>query len=201
MPRIKRPHHPRRRPGGRSARVVTAVHAAVLQVLAEGGYEELSVADVAKRAGIHETSIYRRWQTKAKLVSDAIIRSAAEGAPVVDTGTFHGDILALLHQVVARLHTPLGNAVGRVVASQDPGLATLRREYWASRLQGMRQIVLRAQARGEMPLSFGPELALELFSGPILLRLTSGKTVGDRYLENLVPRVTVALKAKPVSAR
>jgi AcrR family transcriptional regulator len=149
------------------------------------------------RAGVHETSIYRRWRTKAQLVSDAVIRSAADHLPATDTGSFYGDVVALLRRVVARLRTPLGNAVGQVVASQDPDLAELRRAYWGSRLQSMAEIVARSQQRHEMPRSFQPRLALELFSGPILLRLTSGEKVSARYVEDLVTRVIAALRVMP----
>lgn len=194
MPR-QRSESARKRPGGRSAKVVASVHAAVLEILARQGYQALSIAEVAKSARVHETSIYRRWGTKAKLVSEVIIRSAAEEAPATDTGDFHRDIVTLLCRVVARLRTPLGNAVAQIVGSQDPELAPLRRAYWTSRLRVMSEIVARAQKRGEIDCTFHSSLALELFSGPILLRLTSGKTVSERYIQDLVSRVIVALRA------
>ena len=194
MTRQQRFSSPRKRPGGRSARVAASVHSAVLQVLAKQGYQALSIAEVAKRGHVHETSIYRRWRTKAQLVSEAIIRSAAEDVPAMDTGSFHWDVVTLLRRVVARLRTPVGSAVGQVVASQDPELASLRRAYWASRLEVMGAIVSRAQERGEIPHSFDPELALELFSGPILLRITSGKAVSKAYIENLVTQVSAAFQ-------
>jgi AcrR family transcriptional regulator len=192
---------PRKRPGGRSARIVASVHSAVLEVLTKRGYQALSIAEVARRAGVHETSIYRRWRTKAQLVSEAIIQSAAEDVPAMDTGSFHGDIVTLLRRVVARLRTPVGNAVGLVVASQDPDLSALRRAYWTSRLQMMGIIVERTHERGEMPRSFGRQLALELFSGPILLRLTCGKQVSAGYIEDLVTRVIAALRVKSPSGK
>jgi AcrR family transcriptional regulator len=193
MKQRHRPASQRKRPGGRSARVVASVYSAVLELLAKRGYQELSVADVAKRAGVHETSIYRRWGTKAKLVSEAIIRNPAEDVPAVDTGSLHGDMVTLLRRVVARLRTPVGNAVGRVVASQDPDLAVLRHAYWNSRLQVMGTIVARAHQRGELLRSLDPQLALEMFSGPILLRLTSGQQVSERYIEDLVTRVIAGI--------
>jgi AcrR family transcriptional regulator len=196
MTQRHRSDSPRKRPGGRSARVVASVHSAVLEVLAKRGYQALSIAEVATHARVHETSIYRRWGTKAQLVSEAVIRSAAEEVPAVDTGSFRGDVVTLLRRVVARLRTPIGNAVGLVVVSQEPELAALRSAYWTSRLRVMGTIVTRAQERGEMRRSFDPQLALEMFSGPILLRLTSGKQVSEHYLEELVTRVIAALQAK-----
>jgi AcrR family transcriptional regulator len=51
----------RRRPGGRSARVRAAAIAATLAELAETGYSALSLENVARRAGVHKTTLYRRW--------------------------------------------------------------------------------------------------------------------------------------------
>lgn len=195
MPRRRSSTATQRRTGGRSARVVASVHTAVLRLLAEHGYERLSVAEIAKLAGVHETSIYRRWPTKGRLVSDAIIHDAAEDVPPPDSGSFRRDVLELLQRVVARLRTPLGKAIAQVVASQDPDLAAVRRAYWASRKKGMRQIVARAQERGELPRSLEPGMAFELLSGPLLLRFTSGQSVSKAYLEELVARLTTALKS------
>ena len=60
-----------RRPGGRSARVRSAVLAATLEVLVETGYDGMTVDAVAARAGVHKTTVYRRWPTKAALVAAA----------------------------------------------------------------------------------------------------------------------------------
>src|SRR6266700_2043671 len=78
----------RRRPGGRSARVQAAVFVATIQLLQEKGYEALSFATVAERAGVHETSLYRRWKTKEQLVINAISGQVAQNIPVPDTGAF-----------------------------------------------------------------------------------------------------------------
>jgi AcrR family transcriptional regulator len=170
------------------------VHASVLAILAARGYQALSVPDVAQRAGVHETSIYRRWGTKANLVSDVIISNTSEYVPAVDTGTFSTDMVTLLRKVVARLGTPFGNAVSQLVASQDPDLAALRSAYWESRLRVAAEIVERAKSRGELPRSVDPRLVMEMLSGPILLRLTSGKRVTARYIYEIVRRVTIGLQ-------
>jgi len=57
----------RRRPGGRSARVRRAVLDATLELVNAHGLDGVTVAEVAERAGVHETSIYRRWRTREEL--------------------------------------------------------------------------------------------------------------------------------------
>ena len=61
----------RSRPGGRSARVRCEVMGAVVELLGEGGVEAVSVAEVARRAGVNPTSIYRRWRTVDVLILEA----------------------------------------------------------------------------------------------------------------------------------
>ena len=59
------------RPGGRAERVRTAVLEAAAELLTEVGYDKMRVEDVAARAGVHKTTVYRRWPTKAALTADA----------------------------------------------------------------------------------------------------------------------------------
>jgi AcrR family transcriptional regulator len=188
-------NHSRPRPGGRSARVVATVLAATVDVLMDRGYRGFSISEVAQRSVVHETSIYRRWPTKAQLVSEAIIRYAAQSSPPADTGSFREDLYTLLRSVIDRLRTPLGQAVSQLVVSHDPDLAALRRQYWNSRLEAVRQIVTRARARGEVPASLDPRLVMEIFSGSITLRTISGEVVSPGYIRKLVGRIVPALSA------
>lgn len=185
----------RRRTGGRSARVTAAVYAAVMEILAEHGYNVLSIAEVAQRAGVHDTSIYRRWTTKARLVAEAVVESSAVDLPPPDTGSFQSDIAALLRHVVARLRTPLGRAVSAVVGSQEPDLIDVRRTYWTSRQATMRILLERAHERGEIPVSLDPQFVFELLVGPIFLRQTSGRQVTHRYIDTLVERLMIILRS------
>ena len=62
----------RARVGGRSARVVATVLRTTLEVLGQQGYAGLRIEDVAARAGVNKTTIYRRWPTKEDLIAAAI---------------------------------------------------------------------------------------------------------------------------------
>jgi AcrR family transcriptional regulator len=175
---------------------VSAVLAATVDVLTDRGYRGFSISEVALRSGVHETSIYRRWPTKAQLVTEAIVRHTAQSSPPPDTGSLREDLYTILRSVIDRLRTPLGQAVSQLVVSQDADLADLRREYWNSRLEGMRQVVIRARARGEVPTSLDPRLVLEMSSGSIMLRSISGQVVSPGYIRKLVDRIVPALSAE-----
>ena len=71
---------------------------AALSVLAEEGYEGMTMDMVAVRAKAGKATIYRRWSSKAELVLDAVAhmkRNQAGLEQLPDTGTLRGDLLAL----------------------------------------------------------------------------------------------------------
>lgn len=158
----------RRRPGGRSARVRRAVLDATLDLCAHG-LDALTVADVAARAGVHETSIYRRWGTRENLMIDALLGAADEQLPVPDTGTLRGDLIAYATALATYLTTPLGNALDRALASasDDPATSRTRDRYWDTRYALSREMITRAIDRGELPDTTDPRLALEMLVAPL----------------------------------
>src|SRR5512132_695784 len=92
-PAATRAHRARpRRPGGRSARVRAAVLRATIAELLRTGYAGLSVEAVADRAGVHKTTVYRRWGTLQQLVTDALLAHVSAKVPQPDTGTLRSDL-------------------------------------------------------------------------------------------------------------
>jgi AcrR family transcriptional regulator len=162
----------RRRPGGRSARVQAAVFAATIQLLQEKGYEALSFATVAERAGVHETSLYRRWQTKEHLIIEAVSSRVAQELPVPDTGTFRSDLIQLLQLLRTFLLSPVGEALVQlaVVARHVPEVDIFHREYWRQRRVLLQPIFDRAIARGEISPHADLQLLLETLIGVFYVR-------------------------------
>src|SRR2546425_529533 len=97
---------PVRRPGGRSARVRAAVHQAVTDLVAERGYGEFTVGDVAARAGVADTSVYRRWGTLEALLTDVALTRLNTQSPMPDTGSLAGDLHAYAAQVAREITGP-----------------------------------------------------------------------------------------------
>src|SRR5688500_4096526 len=96
------------RPGGRTARTRAAVYAATPAELAGRGSGQTSVEAVAQRAGVHKTTVYRRWHTKDQLTAEALAHAATERTEVVDTGDIDADIRTLARAVVATITSPDG---------------------------------------------------------------------------------------------
>ncbi|MFB7476542.1 TetR/AcrR family transcriptional regulator [Kitasatospora sp. NPDC056184] len=166
----------RRRPGGRAARVRQAVLTAAMELLAEEGITRLTVAGVAARAGVNETTVYRRWGSREKLVLDAMLAGSNEGIPVPDTGAVRTDLAAFARALAEYLATPAGRSVARAAAlsSDDPGLAEAWQAFWQSRLNQAGAVVARAVERGELPAGTDTALALELLCSPLQTRALLG---------------------------
>ncbi len=189
----------RRRPGGRAARVRQAVLAAALEVLAEEGVARFGIAAVAARAGVNETTVYRRWGTREKLVLDAMLAGSTEGIPVPDTGDVRTDLAAFARALADYLATPAGRAVARAAAlsSDDPGLAEAWETFWQSRLELAGAIVDRAVERGELPAGTDTGLALELLCSPLQTRALLGhRPIEPDLPERLADNVLDGLRGR-----
>ncbi|MFD4195603.1 TetR/AcrR family transcriptional regulator [Amycolatopsis thermoflava] len=163
----------RRRPGGRSARVRAAVIEATNQLLLAQGLTGLTVCEVARRAQVNETSIYRRWGTRENLIIDALLADAAEQLPVPDTGSLRDDLIAYATALARYLTSPGGNALDRALASagDDPATRRLRDQYWDARYAQSGQIAERAIKRGELPGTTEPRFVLEMLVAPLHFRI------------------------------
>lgn len=184
-----------RRPGGRSARVRAAVLEATLALMIE--QEPLSIARIAARAGVHETSIYRRWGTREALVIDAVGSRLRAEIPLPDTGTLRGDLLILLERNVAFQSSPIGRQLMQATAIHPSGTdLDVRRDYWPERFERIGVIFERAIARGEIPPDADTSLANELLIAPFHFRaLVSHEPFDDNLVERLTAFVLRGLQA------
>lgn len=170
----------RRRTGGRSARVRSAVLQATLDQLFAVGYERLSVRQVATAAGVAPTTVYRRWGSRPELVLAALTELSAVTIIAPDTGTAGGDLRALAGEIAAALAQPPVTALMRsMITLPDDVAGEYRRSFWADRRSRTEVIVERAIARGELPVSTDASAVLELLIAPIWFRLLISSTPID----------------------
>ncbi|MFC1401795.1 MULTISPECIES: TetR-like C-terminal domain-containing protein [Streptacidiphilus] len=179
-----------RRPGGRSARVRADVLRATLEALAEHGPGGgLTLSEIARRAGVHATSIQRRWGTVQNLTLDALLTYSQEQLPVPDTGNLRDDMVVLARLITAYLDTPLGTALAQAMAAvdEDPALAGSRAQFWQARYDATRTIVDRAIARDELAAGTDHQLVLELLVAPLHFRaLLIRQPVEEGRIERMV---------------
>ena len=192
---------PRRRTGGRSARVREAVLGAAYDELRAVGFESLSIDDVARRAGVHKTTVYRRWPTKAELVADAALAHADDHVPLPDTGDLVTDLRFLARAVASNLEATAATTRALVAASLTTaeGSAGMH-EFWTNRLAASTAIIDRAAARGDIPDDTDAVLAIEMLVGPLWLRfLLTGEPIDHVVADQLASRVAATLATPPPS--
>jgi AcrR family transcriptional regulator len=162
------------RPGGRSARVRTAVLEATLAELVEHGPGGASIEAVATRAGVHKTTVYRRWGTRDKVVAEALLEVSSREIPAPDTGSVVDDLRALMHATAVTITSPMGGALIRVLvaeADRVPQVRAVLHEFWEQRFAVVGEVVRRGIDRGDLPATTDVELLTERLIGPLYLRL------------------------------
>lgn len=156
------------RPGGRAARVRAAVHRAVREMLAEEPAEALTLPLIAERAGVHPTTLYRRWGSIGDLLAEVATSrfSGADGDLVVpDTGSLRTDLESWTEGVVADLTDPEGIALLRAAIGAG-GFAS--RACMIDRHAQLGAMLDRERARGgEVP---EVDRAADALLGPLLYR-------------------------------
>ena len=181
------------RPGGRSARVRTSVLDATVELLENVGYERLSVEAVAARAGVHKTTVYRRWPSKAELVLDASRDLSEQRIPIPDTGTLGGDLRALARDVVGNIGSEAGGRRSRSIvaaAASTPELGGAMQRFWAARLAATAPVVERAIARGELPATADANTIIESLIGPLWVRLLlTGEDIDEAFADRVAQLV------------
>jgi AcrR family transcriptional regulator len=139
-----RPRDPRRR---------EAILRAAIELVAEVGYDRMTVEALASRAGVSKPTIYRRWPGgKKEIVLDAIRTKHADADALPDQGSLRGDLLALLQTMIEHIHEDAHLAGGLISQLRDSEeLSTLLREevvvYERCRVD---KLIERAVARGEL---------------------------------------------------
>jgi AcrR family transcriptional regulator len=130
---------------------------AALDVLAETGYDGMTIDMVAARAKAGKATLYRRWASKSELVLDAVAcmkSTDVDLASPPDTGTLRGDLVALVKTPTIRESERKLKVMAGIVSmiARDPDLAAAAQEALVEpRAAANRIIFQRAIDRGEIP--------------------------------------------------
>jgi AcrR family transcriptional regulator len=173
--------------------------------LTEHGYEATNMNDIAARAGVGKAAIYRRWSSKAALITDALLywRPDLRNDETPDTGSITGDFDALVERA-ARNDDDLisNNLVLRVAleAAHDPELATALDDLILHRgRRTITAILKQAAARGEIAADRDWSLAADALTAMGLMRAISGQTVDAKFVRQVIDTLVMPAVYAPVS--
>jgi len=187
------------RPGGRTARTRAAALRAAEDALIETGFDTLDLADIARRADIRKTTVYRRWGTPAALVADLLLDMAEQSLPRTETGTLDGDLRANARLVRKTLTAPRSSALFKAVitaAASHPDTATALHRFYATRITEWAPCVEQATARGEVPQGTDAAEVIRAVSAPLYYRfLVSGDALDAASAERAATAAAAAARA------
>ena len=192
-PKRGRPRDPRRD---------EAILDAALELVAEVGYDRMTVAELATRAGVSKPTIYLRWPGgKAEVIASAVAGRKLALPEVPDTGSLRGDLVAYAGQLAERIERNVHLAAGLACQLRDsPDLALLFREHAvAVEAERVRGLLARAEARGDLP-DAGAVTPLFSSVAPSLIHtrvLLTGEPVDAAFVDDLVDHLLLPILSCP----
>jgi len=162
---------PPNRPGRpRDTRRDEEILTAVLRLLDDTSYSELTIAAIARDAGVGKPTLYLRWPSKAAVVADAVVR-VMSADPFPDLGDVRSDLVAGLREIIHRFATTVaGHVLPGLVADlhDDPALlAAFDERYFQPRRRSIRAALQRGVERGELAADIDHDLAVDMLVGPV----------------------------------
>jgi len=183
-----RPRDPQRR---------QAILDAAMALIAEIGYDRMTIDAIAARAGVSKPTLYRRWpHGKPEVVADALRERHAERGAVPDTGSLRGDLLAMVAINTGKLLDDVHLACGLVTQLRSSEeLAAVMQEHVIADERGRWTAILeRARARGELTGQAVSPLFADVAGSIVFTRVTiTGEPVDDAFAAQLVDGVLLPI--------
>lgn len=192
----------------RSAAADAAILAATRAALVELGWSRLTLGDVATRAGVAKTTLYRRWPGKNELVVDAVAELFDE-LELPDRGSLAADIEGVVLQFATILARPEAKSGLMAVVAESTRDEALRTRIRDSIVNRQKRLVLegrtRAEHRGELPPPAGPDdttrtadLIFDVVAGAVVHRtLVSAEPADEAWVRGLTQILLTGLTAPP----
>jgi AcrR family transcriptional regulator len=162
----------------RSAAADSAILEATRAALVDKGWSGLTMGDVADRAGVAKTTLYRRWGSKSELVVDAVAVLFDE-LELPDRGSLRADVEGVVLSFGALLDRPEAKTALMALVAEATRDPALRDRVRAAIVERQKHLVVQgrrcAQERGELPPD-GPEadraadLIFDVIAGSVVHR-------------------------------
>jgi AcrR family transcriptional regulator len=158
---------------------------------------------VARRSGVHKTTVYRRWPTRDALVIDALDSRSDRRSPIPGTGSLRDDLRVFAEDVFTKLSSQQGKAMLKSLVAavdQSPDIVEKVQSFWRERLDVGAALVARGVDQGALPPDTDADLVIEGLLAPIYLRvLLSDQSVTREFLEQLIELLLEGVFHRPAS--
>ncbi|MEI9907591.1 MAG: TetR/AcrR family transcriptional regulator [Actinomycetota bacterium] len=171
----------------------TVIENAAIELLKEVGYERVSIESISQRAGVSKATIYRRWCSKAELITDAVHHYAFCKTAAIDTGSLRGDLIEVISEKVKMMKSADGQLLAGLMAASNSDcdlsdVLTSRMAQGAS--SAYSAIFSRAVERGEITKNAKPEKIFELIPAVVGFRVfMTQQSISRKFIENFVDDV------------
>lgn len=173
-----------RRPGGRTAIVKAKAFEAARALAVERSLHNVTMPEIAKRAGIAPTSLYRRWGDVGSLLMEMAVERLNETFPLPDEGTLVADLTLWARRITAGLNADIEVNFFRVLLATTAMSSETRHQVLAPRLEQLNAMLARAKIRGEA----APEAdgVIDHLIAPLYMRSVLGMPLDEQYADKLV---------------
>ena len=188
-------------PDPRVAQTRRIVIEAAASLLAEEGFERLTIEGIAERSGVARSTIYRNWDDRSVLLADAFAHMCAF-PEIPDLGSMADELRFLATEIATALSTAewakaLPSLVG--AAHHDDGLVAAKMRLSEQRRRSTGAIFARARERGEIGPGVDPQRLAEYFAAPLFFRfLMSHQPIDDEFIDSHVAMVVAMATGDPL---
>jgi AcrR family transcriptional regulator len=158
----------------RSEKARKAILKSTLELLKRDGFNDLCIEAVAARAGVGKATVYRWWPNKAELVIDAFASAVSKELRFPPAGSLQHAVRRQMKRWAVIFRSPLGQIIANVIGAgqSDPEILRAFQNHWVEpRRMEARRLLRQAMKNGEIRPDLNPDTILDIFYGPLYLRL------------------------------
>jgi AcrR family transcriptional regulator len=173
-----------------------AILDAAIVVLAEVGYDRMTMDAVAATAKASKATIYRRWPGKAELVIAAMRRRVVLGDIYPDLGSLRAELYVFVERVCTHIGGLDGNIIcGLATASRnDPELAlSLKESVFDETLSSLDDVIVRAKARGDLEAGATSSVLFEVVPAIAVMHAMKGEPLDEAWITHVTDDIVIPL--------
>lgn len=175
------------RPGGRSAIVRQKVLGAAAELVLAKGPENVAIPEIAQRAGVAVTSLYRRWGDVNALLLDVAAERLATRWPLPDEGAIERDLKIWAGRIAAGLRDQDKASFLRTLLLTWNVAPDLRSTALAERIADIESMLRRGNDRGERTPTLDD--VIDHLLAPLYVRSLLSRPIDNALASGLVERL------------